>query len=153
MKIKSSPEAVLLLSILDRAFNDYYAYKLGNRSVSARMSGKVVKDWIEKASGTFPLIATAADSDVDAFKELCLSKIEEINGTVEIIKTFSNIESFEKTVKKARTSFDKISIRDKHAKKRLAIIKSLISEMEEKAKEIEEERKKVNSKGGTRGGK
>ena len=72
----TSPESLLLVSVLNQAMKDYKCFLNGTGTSQAMVEGKKVRLWVTERKGTFDLVALASGVDhPEQFRKLCLWKL------------------------------------------------------------------------------
>lgn len=75
----SSPEALLLLRVADRAIKDYWCWRWKEGPIVAIREGCFVREWVNKRNGTFPLVAFAAGYGAERFRRLFLGVLDNVD--------------------------------------------------------------------------
>ena len=75
----SSPEALLLLRVADRAIKDYWCWRQREGPFVAIREGCTVREWVNIKNGTFPLVAFAAGYGARRFRKLFLGVLDDID--------------------------------------------------------------------------
>ena len=75
----SSPEALLLLRVADRAIKDYWCWRQREGPIIAIQEGCTVREWVNNRKGTFPLVAFAAGYGDERFRRLFLGVLDDVD--------------------------------------------------------------------------